>query len=82
MIRGRPLLNEFDTLKNILSHAGRIKKPAVRDSIIRNAEKLKINYKLIKLDDHMSVPFRLQELEYAYSGITTNEVLKGIGLNP
>lgn len=73
------LLNEFDTLENILSHADRIKKPAVRDSIIRNTEKLKVNYKLIKLDDHVSVPFRLQELEYVYSGVTTNEVLKGIG---
>lgn len=73
------LLNEFDTLENILSHADRIKKPAVRDSIIRNTEKLKVNYKLITLDDHVSVPFRLQELEYVYSGITTNEVLKGIG---
>lgn len=73
------LLNEFDTLENILSRADRIKKPAVRDSIIRNTEKLKVNYKLIKLDDHVSVPFRLQELEYVYSGITTNEVLKGIG---
>lgn len=73
------LLNEFDTLENVLSRADRIKKPAVRDSIIRNTEKLKVNYKLIKLDDHVSVPFRLQELEYVYSGITTNEVLKGIG---
>lgn len=73
------LLNEFDTLENILSRADRIKKPAVRDSIIRNTEKLKVNYKLIKLDDHVSVPFGLQELEYVYSGITTNEVLKGIG---
>lgn len=73
------LLNEFDTLENILSHADRIRKPAVRDSIIRNTEKLKVNYKLIRLDDHVSVPFRLQELEYVYSGITTNEVLKGIG---
>ena len=73
------LMNEFGTLENILAHAERIKKPSVRESIIKNAEKLKVNYKLIKLDNHALVPFELQELKYVYKGITTNEVLKGIG---
>lgn len=74
------LLNEFGTLANILANAESIKKPSVRNSIIRNTEKLKINYKLIKLGNTEQLPFGFRELEYSYSGITTNEVLKGIGL--
>lgn len=74
------LLNEFGTLENILANSKDIKKPSVKDSIIRNTDKLKINYQLIKLGNTEMLPFSMQELEYEYSGITTTEVLKGIGL--
>lgn len=74
------LLNEFGSLENILAHAENIKKPSIRESVIRNTDKLNMNYKLIKLDNRVSLPFALHELEYSYTGITTNEVLKGIGL--
>ena len=74
------LLNEFGTLENILANAGSIKKPSIRESVIRNAEKLKINYKIIKLGNKEPLPFVLDELAYDYTGITTNEILKGIGL--
>ncbi len=74
------LLNEFGTLENILSNSGNIKKPSVRDSIIRNTDKLRINYQLIKLGNTEPLPFSMQELEYEYGGISTNEVLKEIGL--
>lgn len=74
------LLNEFGTLENILANAENIKKLSIRESIIRNAEKLKTNYKLIKLNNTISLPFALHELAYNYIGITTNEVLTGIKL--
>ena len=74
------LLEEFGTLEGILENAERIKKPSVRESILRNAERLRTNYRLIKLENKMELPFTLDELEYCYSGVTTNEVLKGIGL--
>lgn len=74
------LLNEFGTLENILSNAEYIKKPSIKESIIKNSEKLRINYKLIKLENTVPLPFRMQELKYCYTGITTSEVLKGIGL--
>lgn len=56
------LLNEFGTLENILSNAENIKKPSIRESIIRNAEKLKTNYKLIKLDNSTSLPLPCMSL--------------------
>lgn len=74
------LLNEFGTLDQILAHAEGIKKPSVKESIIRNGDKLRRNYKLIRLDNTAPLPFALHELAYDYNGITTNEVLKGIGL--
>lgn len=74
------LLNEFGTLENVLANAGKIKKPSVRESVIRNGEKLKNNYKLIKLGCNSPLPFAIDELEYTCKGITTNEVLTGIGL--
>ena len=74
------LLHEFGTLENILANAENIKKPSVKESIIRNTERLKTNYKIIKLGNTASLPFSLDELVYTYSGITTIDILKGIGL--
>lgn len=74
------LLNEFNTLENIISNTEQISKPSVRDSVVRNAERLRINYKMIKLSNTAVLPFTVPELEYTYTGITTNEVLTGIGL--
>lgn len=74
------LLNEFGNLKGILENAENIKRVPIRESINRNVERLKTNYKMIKLDNTVSLPFTFNELVYEYSGITTNEVLKGIGL--
>ena len=74
------LLNEFGTLENILTNVGSIGKQSIKESIGRNTEKLKRNYKIIKLDNTVPLPFVMQELEYCDTGITTNEVLQGIGL--
>lgn len=74
------LLNEFGTLENILASAEKIKKPSISESIIKNTERLKTNYKLIKLKNTEPLPFALQELKFFYNGVTTNEVLKSIGL--
>lgn len=74
------LLNSFGTLENILINADKIEKPSIRNSIIKNSERLKTNYKIIKLDNTASLPFDLNELKYNYKGITTIEVLKETGI--
>ena len=76
------LINEFDSLENLLNNADKITKPSIRTSISDNTERLKTNYALIKLDACASIPFSLEELSYHYSGITTTEVLTNIGLKP
>lgn len=74
------LLNEFGSLENLISNAEYISKPSARDSIVSGAEKLATNYKIIKLDGSAPLPFKLDELEYEFRGLTTTEVLKAIGL--
>lgn len=74
------LISEFGNLENVISHAGDIKRAMIRDSIIQNTDRLRTNYQIIKLSDVEKIPFSLAELLYANSGITTTEVLKGIGL--
>ncbi len=74
------LINEFGTLENLLANAENIKKPRIKESISKHAERLKINQKLIRLEGNETLPYQLPELKYSYSGVTTNEVLKGIGL--
>lgn len=74
------LLNEFGNLENIIANADNIRKQSIKESIIKNAEKLRLNKVIIRLGDYRRLPFAKQELEYIYGGITTNEVLKGIGI--
>lgn len=74
------LLCEYGNLEGVLSNAEAIKKPSIRESIIRNADRLRTNYKLIKLEGMVPLPFNMEELPYRYNDITTNELLKGIGV--
>ena len=68
------------TLAKIIENAESIKKKYVRESIIRNRERLLLNRRLIKLEGMNEIPFELDEMKYEYNGITTTEVLRGIGL--
>lgn len=72
------LINQFGNLQDIIINAEKIAKPSIRDSVLRNSERLQTNYKLIKLDDRAPIPLNLSELAYKYNGITTHEVLRGI----
>lgn len=74
------LLNEFGTLDSLLTNAENIRKTSIRESIIRNTDRLRTNYKIIRLGNTVPLPFTLHELAYSHTDITTNEVLKGIGL--
>jgi len=74
------LVNEFGDLENIIANAEKITKPSVKKSVIENTDRLRLNYKLIKLCDCADLPFSLNEITYDYNGVTTNEVLVGIGI--
>ena len=74
------LLNSFIDLEGVILNADKIAKPSVKKSVKESAERLRLNYKLIKLEGGAELPFKMNELLYTDSKITTNEVLSGIGL--
>ena len=74
------LLRQFGTLEAILARTNEIYRPAVRTSLEQNADRLRRNLALIRLDGHASVPFPPDSLAYADRGLTTTEVLRRLGL--
>ena len=74
------LIQQYGSLEGVIENAEQISKPSVRQSIISSVERIRLNYKLIKLDGCACMPFALQELEYISKGFTTTEVLRGIAL--
>ena len=74
------LIRKFGTLEAVLQNAEQIEKPSVRRSITENAERLRLNYRLIKLDSTAKLPFALKDLRFEGNGFTTTEVLRGIRL--
>ena len=74
------LLQEFGDLESIITRAEEIQKPSIRASVMQNAERLRTNYKLIRLTGNVEIPFVLDKLTYQYNGVTTTQVLTAIGL--
>lgn len=74
------LLKKYGTLYGILDNVDNISRPVIKDSIIANIERVKGNYKLIKLMPMDELPLSFRELEFEDQGLKTNDVLKGIGL--
>lgn len=74
------LLRRFGGLREMLDNVDSIERASVRESIVRNKERLLTNYELIKLNDRAKVPFMLEELYYNGSEVKTMDVLKGIGV--
>ena len=56
------LINSHGDLETLLAHAGEIKQPKRRESLIENAEKARISKRLVKLDDNVPVPVPISEL--------------------
>jgi DNA polymerase-1 len=74
------LLSEFGSLENVISSADAIKKPSVRESVVSSKERLKINYRLIKLNSNIPIPFEISSLKYTPINSATTSVLKAIGV--
>lgn len=74
------LMNRFSDLESLIAGAQTIQKTCVRDSVIRNTQRLRKNLSLIRLENRNILPFSLEQLIYTDRGYTTKEVLKRIGL--
>lgn len=74
------LLQQFGDLETILARREEIAKPSVRTSICESADRLRLNYQLIKLNGQAELPFTMEEMTYIPAGLTTGQVLHNIGL--
>lgn len=76
------LIRQFGSLERLLSLSDEIAKPAIRDSIKQSADRLQINYRLIKLQNTTPLPFEAEQLSYTDNGMTTMPILYAIGAKP
>lgn len=74
------LMNSFGDLQNLLANAESIRKPSIRQSVIRNAGRIQKNYELIRLSGEAVLPFAVEELCWQDAGMTTTQVLQKCGL--
>ena len=74
------LLLQFGSLECIIENTDRICKPSIRASVMQSAERLRMNYRLIKLDSHAALPYEKEKLIFSDAGRTTGEILHAIGL--
>lgn len=74
------LLQKFGSLEGILYRVEEISKPSVRASLLQSADRLRVNYQMIKLTGCGRLPFALSALEFKDGGWSTTEVLREIGL--
>ncbi len=58
------LINEYGDLDTLLARAGEIKQPKRRETLIEMADQIRMSRDLVKLDDHMSLDFTLDDLEF------------------
>ena len=57
------LINEYGDLENLLEHAGEIKQPKRRQTLIDNADLIRLSRELVKLDCDMDLDFTFDDLE-------------------
>lgn len=76
------LMDQFENLEELLAHPERIGKPSIRESVTRNAERIRLNHALIRLDGAKELPCALEALVWQDTVETTTEVLKSLEILP
>ena len=56
------LITEYGDLETLLARAGEIKQPKRREALLTNAEKARVSYQLVRLDDHVDLEVPLDDL--------------------
>lgn len=74
------LMREFGSLENLLEHRDEIGKPSLRAAVADNAQRIRLNRRLIALEGSQKLPFSPQEMRWKDTGATTVQVLREIGV--
>ena len=73
------LIREFDTVEGVIAGIGSVSKTAVRESLAASVDRIRLNYRLIKLGSCAAIPFPLCELAYERELPRTRDILTDIG---
>jgi DNA polymerase I len=57
------LLQQYETMENLLNHIGEIAKPKLRESLTASADRLRANQRLIALQTDLPVPVTIETLK-------------------
>lgn len=76
------LLNNFGTLENVIENVEQIERPSVREAVKNAEQRLRTNYKLIKLENYAPLPFGIDELVHSDIQLSSSDILKNIGILP
>ncbi len=57
------LINEFDTVDNLLKNINRVKSPKLREAVRENADNIRLGYDLITLREDLDIDFDLEKLK-------------------
>ncbi len=74
------LLGEYGDIPTLLARAEEIARPAIRQSVLQNRQRILTNQQLICLSGEGELPFALEELVYTGGEFSTREILERIGL--
>ena len=74
------LMNTFGDLDTLLRQADHVSKPSVRRSVQTCAERIRKNYRLIRLTGEAVLPFEMAQLRWEDRGFTTTQVLEKCGI--
>ena len=74
------LMNQFGTLDALLEGWQDIAKPSVRESVRANAERIRRNFALIRLEGAGELPYTWEEMQITLPDVTTMQVLKNLDI--
>ena len=58
------LIHEWGTLDNLLANADKVKRPKLRENLVKNADLARLSKRLVILDTQAPVKFSLEEMKY------------------
>ena len=73
-------MNQFGTLDALLEGWQDIAKPSVRESVRANAERIRRNFAVIRLEGAGDLPYTWEEMQITLPDVTTMQVLKTLDI--
>ena len=74
------LVKQFGSPENLVQNAEQIKQPKLRESVLQNTDRLRLNLQLITLNGSAAMPFTPDQMQCRICTATTNEILTQIGI--